>query len=700
MKRRKQKNQKSKKKKKEKKFKVNPFASSNSNAPASPLHAKPNDRFASGSNEMELNRSTGSDHCLPKLPHRGDNGLGLPPRRGESPTPMRHSIAYQNDSEPESPQSPPSRRQHRRSSLDHFTSAVGALAKQPVKLAKQPVRLAKYTSKKVRKGVGRVRRSRDSSDDELDFGLGTPRGFPSCPPVYRPQSSDDEDIPGLAAATDFDDDSFRENPLPAHSSRQSGDDSNHESSRNGYGYDREINPGASSPPDSKRGRRSSLSHVTNAIGVLAMQPVRLAKQPVRLAKYTTKKVRKRVVRSRNSKSSEDDDEDSLDGIDPSLSTLAPALPRAPPVYKYGLPDSSDDDDQDFNFKVASSSLPPPRQTSEMESGDDDIDNSDVEGFQTSTRTVSRGDRPRRRSSLQHVTNAIGTVAKQPYKLAKYTAKQPIKLAKYTGKNIRKRIKMKKQDDSSIVSDPEELMISEDDTPLDLHDSSSIKSLEESPLPNDTRRASHYPQGMLSPIIDVSEHNSSADLSTTLNGFMPPATVGNVIIKISDVIMMDDSDLEDASEDEDIIDVELAEASEDEDIFELEFVGVKGEGEDESRADIDCKSQEEMPRPTTPPRRIEMTGEVVCSGNVPFSPDDTLLDDLIAGVDQEDMDYLKAIHSPALLSPRIYQTDQSEGSSGGSLQSLKLEQMNVVPVNTRVGANPQDTNEIYITQTIA
>jgi hypothetical protein len=688
---------KKKKPKKKKKFKVNPFASSNS-VPASPLHAQPQDRFASGSNELKLNRPHHSPPTTTKMScyRGGDNALGLPPQRGYSPTPMRHSLGFTSDSEPESPQcararhlkksllrpgnprnlgdetgGSPSQKQYRR----RLSSAVGALAKQPVKLAKQPVRLAKYTTKKVRKGVDRVRRSgRDSSDDELDFG------FPG-PPVYRPStlSSDDEDIiPGLTTEVDFND-SFCNNPLPAVPRRHR--DSYRQDNR--YSCDRERTTSStiptSPPTGSKRGRRTSLSHVTNAIGVLAMQPVRLAKQPVRLAKYTTKKVRKRVVRARNNKSSDDDDEDSLDGVHPSLSTFPPPLPPAPPVYGLQYYSEDDDHDNDISLAAGPSTTLPSRETSDqqilgMESGDDEIENSDLEEFQTSIQTALR-ERTQRRSSLQHMTSAIGTVAKQPYKLAKYTAKQPIKLAKYTGKNIRKRMnKKKKQDDDSIVSDPGELVTSEDDTSLDLHD--TIESLEES-SPKTERAAMLYPaaQRMLSPILDVSEHHSSADLSTRLNGILPGSTVDNATVDMSD-IMIDDSDLED----------DLDNDSEDEqDIIEVEvgFADMNESEENESPVLVENESPVLVPyqngalRPSTPPRRLSMTGDVVVS----YDP----LDDLVADVDQEDMEYLQEMQSPLVggASSTYYQMEKNDAS--------QFDFETKIPTRMFL-ANPQDMNE--------
>lgn len=653
----------------------NPFTTSNSSTPASKV---PQDRFSSGSNEFET--AACSDDLPPKLPQRGDNALGMPPQRGYSPATIRHSIIFTNGvrGPPESPQSPPSQRAYRRSSLDHFTTAVGVLAKQPVKLAKQPVRLAKYTTKKVRKGVGRVRRSRDSSDDDMmDVGLDNTshRQHFRRPKGFRPStlSSDDEDfnVRIAAAETDFRDDSFRDNPLPPPRRRHGVEDDIVQEERYGNEFDRETNcvilPGSSPTGFNRRGgRRSSLSHVTNAIGVLAKQPVKLAKQPVRFAKYTTKKVRKRVVRARHTKSSDDDDDDSLDGINPAQDrpSLPAGLPLAPPVY------FSDDDDTNFEHinSSATSVQNKPHQQLGMETSDEDeIDFPDGEEVQAA---APRDQSRRRRSSLQHVTSAIGTVAKQPYKLAKYTAKQPIKLAKYTGKNIRKRIKTKKQDDDSIVSDdhPDELVVSgdDDDGPLGLCD--GINGSKEESSSRNKKLVSVRPQRMLSPVADVSEHDSSsAGLSPVLSSVSPPNfgahTVDDDIttVNISEILIADDLDRRHSNEGEGRVDDEVAEESADENGSRRTF----------TLREIASSSN---PSPHLS-RRLSMTGDIVSSDE--FSSDETLLNDLTADVDQEDMQYLEAKRS-------------SLSCAQETLAPLSSVKSGFAPVV--IFANPQDTHE--------
>ena len=710
-----------------KNFRMNPFSSS-TDTPASPILAQPQDRFASGSDECRVVRS---DHA-PRLPERRDRGLGLPPSRpsagdnsdvedgmGLSPTPTKQTIELSRDiTSCESPQcshnrnanslfptlmspddifhvnlndvgtplnSPPaSRRNGRRSSLDHVTNAIGVLAKQPGRLAKQPVRFAKYTTKKVRKGVGRVRRSgRESSEDEMDFGWAL-ENTPSpklSGGAGNISSDDDEFFPGFTgnsiAENSFS--AFQQGPkLPSRAISDSEEEYSHRFNPRYTGrvVSSTSQKGHLSPQrDTSRSHRSSLSHVTNAIGVLAKQPVKLAKQPVRLAKYTSKKVRKRVVRRRKRKPSGDDDDDEEDSLEgdhqPDISRLPPVLPPCPPVYfsnrsvsnhSVGMHDSSDDD----HVIVADNqiALTTPFDNIDVcnESGDDDIDESDRDDFAASDDPAPKSGRQQRRSSLQHVTSAIGTVAKQPYKfakytakqpykLAKYTAKQPIKFAKYTGKSIRKRMK-KKYEESDIVSDPEDVGMSEDDNGLDLEQG----SVPSSPVPP----FRVIPQRLLSPIMDGSEYNSSEELSTRLDDVVK-SNIGDNSLDLSDVMI---DDLEEASEDEDIIEAEPGELSD--------------------MPIIEHSSGVPLALDRVIPRRVSMTGEVHPSDE--FSPSD-VLEDLIADVDQEDMKFLEAATN--LVSRRFDQCERPQDNAS-TVSSVRIEK-NVI-VHAPASANPQDMEE--------
>ncbi len=651
-------------------FRINPFSSSSDTAHRPPT--QPQDRFSSGSHEYELDCRDGA----PKLPKRGDSALGIPPRRssidhlsesddqsGHSPAPVRQSIGLKRslrDASPKAPESPncsfpfsnrslprdssfkkianqemdaqisPSQIGHRKKKINHVTTAFGVLAMQPVKLARQPVKLAKYTTKKVRDGVDRVRKSgRESSeDDELDLEPNYDRP-PLSPGVYHP--SEYKNKCGVSTRASCEDSFSGRMDISSRS-----DNFDEEGRTHFFAYGNAsttmdaVVPRSPDTQDAGARYRSGLMHVTNAIGVLARQPIKLAKQPVRLAKYTTNRVRKRVDRTRNQKcSDDDDDEDSLDGIDPASPSIL-SLPPPPFSFDSSFSIQESDDDRGCSMtkksdfvSISSSSPNAVGVVMEMASGDEEIDNLDH-----SDTSVIQQERSRRRSSLQHMTNAIGSVAKQPYKLAKYTAKQPIKLAVYTGNSIRKRIK-RKYDGDSMISDAEKQIVSEDESILDYDDSLAVL---DSPCKEKVPPFKKTPQTLLFPMSDC---NSSTELSVTLGDFATTKSSENPIVDLRDHTIYVD-DLEQVCADEDIMDKELCP-----DHGTMEFVGNerdKGrivECSDSLSIDVQDDEKENSCNRRKQSYRISMTGDVFPSDELTA---DNLLVDYNANADHDDSNF--------------------------------------------------------------
>jgi hypothetical protein len=179
-------------------------------------------------------------------------------------------------------------------------------------------------------------------------------------------------------------------------------------------------------------KRSSMQHVTHAIGMLAKQPVKLAKQPVKLAKSTTKHLRKRLALARKGRDSSDDE----DCVEEELAEL----PAYPPVY---FPNGESEDDE---FGLSSRSKCPTSPVAELPHVSRVHHNRDAEDNYygrleitelTPGMSATRPHTPpkrKQRSNIGHVAHAVGVLAYQPVKLAK----QPVKLAKSTRKRLRRR----------------------------------------------------------------------------------------------------------------------------------------------------------------------------------------------------------------------------------------------------------------------
>ena len=228
----------------------------------------------------------------------------------------------------------------------------------------------------------------------------------------------------------------------------------------------ESSPKKSDPSTPTRSRRSSMEHVTHAIGVLAKQPYKLAKQPVKLAKSTHKHIRRRVEdrRASNARGLDMDSDDDDNWIENQQSRPSKRGHRR---WTDKKDDSSDDDEAIIVHDGSGEFVLPTPPVYQPESEDEfDIDaparlnavpgdNGSVHSKGGSSRS-SRSSviaKQRRRRSMYHVATAIGNLAKQPVKLAK----QPVKLAKSTTKRIRKAANRSRNStiEKDIVQPPDE-----------------------------------------------------------------------------------------------------------------------------------------------------------------------------------------------------------------------------------------------------